>query len=53
MSSEAALGKPIYPIDPAIEDKNVAIIRKGAEANFADKMLWPAMLRRLDPSYRN
>jgi ribulose-5-phosphate 4-epimerase/fuculose-1-phosphate aldolase len=52
----ATLGKPIYPIDSAVEGKNAEIIRKGAEANFADKMLWPAMLRRLDridPSYRN
>jgi ribulose-5-phosphate 4-epimerase/fuculose-1-phosphate aldolase len=52
----AALGKPIYPVAPEVEGKNAAIIRKGAEGNFADKMLWPAMLRRLDridPSYRN
>jgi ribulose-5-phosphate 4-epimerase/fuculose-1-phosphate aldolase len=52
----ASLGKPIYPVDPAVEDVNADIIRKGDSGNFADKMLWPAMLRRLDridTSYRN
>jgi ribulose-5-phosphate 4-epimerase/fuculose-1-phosphate aldolase len=52
----AALGKAIYPVDPSVQDVNAEIIRKSSEGNFADRMLWPAMLRRLDridPSYRN
>ncbi len=52
----AALGKSIYPVAPAVIDKNAEIIRMGETFGFAEKMLWPAMLRkvdRLDPSYRN
>lgn len=52
----AMLGKPIYPIDPAVEGKNADIIRSAGTSNFADKLVWPAMLRRLDridPSYKN
>jgi ribulose-5-phosphate 4-epimerase/fuculose-1-phosphate aldolase len=52
----AALGKAIYPVEASVVDKNEAIIRGAEGSNFADKMVWPAMLRRLDridTSYRN
>jgi ribulose-5-phosphate 4-epimerase/fuculose-1-phosphate aldolase len=52
----AALGKPIYPVDPHVADVNAEIIRKGQSNNYADTLVWPAMLRRLDridPGYKN
>jgi ribulose-5-phosphate 4-epimerase/fuculose-1-phosphate aldolase len=52
----AALGKPFYPVATDVIDKNAEIIQKAETFGIADKLLWPAMLRKLDrvdPSYRN
>jgi ribulose-5-phosphate 4-epimerase/fuculose-1-phosphate aldolase len=52
----ASLGKAIYPVDPGVAVKNAEIVTKGNAANNADKLVWPAMLRRLDridTSYKN
>jgi ribulose-5-phosphate 4-epimerase/fuculose-1-phosphate aldolase len=52
----ASLGKAIYPVEAGVADKNAEIISKGNAANIADKLVWPAMLRRLDridTSYKN
>ena len=52
----AALGKAIYPVEPAVIDRNADIIRMSEGSGLAEKLVWPAMLRRLDrldTSYRN
>jgi ribulose-5-phosphate 4-epimerase/fuculose-1-phosphate aldolase len=50
------LGHDDYPTDAKVIDKNVALGRGSGMALLADKLLWPALLRkldRLDPSFRD
>jgi ribulose-5-phosphate 4-epimerase/fuculose-1-phosphate aldolase len=52
----AALGKALYPVAPSVIEKNAAIIKMAEGQGYADKLLWPALLRRLDrqdPSFRS
>jgi ribulose-5-phosphate 4-epimerase/fuculose-1-phosphate aldolase len=50
------LGRDDYKTEQAVIDKNVALGKAGGMSMLADKLLWPALLRkldRLDPSYRD
>ena len=45
-----------YPTAPAVIEKNAALTRSGGLAAAAEKLVWPALLRKLDrtdPSFRN
>ena len=37
-----------YPVDPAVIDKNAALIATGGMSNLSEKLVWPALLRKLD-----
>jgi ribulose-5-phosphate 4-epimerase/fuculose-1-phosphate aldolase len=51
------LGPMAYPVDPAIVDKNTALLANpDRQESRSTTLVWPALLRkveRLDPSYRN
>jgi ribulose-5-phosphate 4-epimerase/fuculose-1-phosphate aldolase len=50
------LGRDDYKTDPAVIDKNVKLGQATGFSMLAEKLLWPALLRkldRLDPSYRD
>ncbi len=45
-----------HPTAPDVIEKNAALVRSGGLAMVADKLVWPALLRKLDrvdPGYRN
>lgn len=42
------LGHDDYPTAASVIDKNVALSRSGGMSYLADKLLWPALLRKLD-----
>ena len=44
-----------YPVAPDVIDKNAALARSGGMSTLAEKLVWPALLRkldRLDPGFR-
>ncbi len=44
-----------YPTAPDVIDKNAAIVTSGGLSAAADRLVWPALLRkldRLDPGFR-
>jgi ribulose-5-phosphate 4-epimerase/fuculose-1-phosphate aldolase len=41
------MGRKVHPITPEVVERTVAM-RGGNSASFAEKLVWPAMLRRLD-----
>jgi len=50
------LGLNDYKTDKSVIDKNIALGQAGGMSMLADKLLWPALLRkldRIDPSYRD
>ncbi len=50
------LGRDDYPTAQAVVDKNVALGQGSGMSYLADKLLWPALLRKLDrtdPSFRD
>jgi hypothetical protein len=50
------LGGIPHPTAPAVIEKNAALAQSGGMSTIADKLAWPALLRkldRIDPSFRN
>jgi ribulose-5-phosphate 4-epimerase/fuculose-1-phosphate aldolase len=50
------LGGEDYPTAPAVIEKNAELGRTGGREVLANRLVWPALLRkldRIDPSYRN
>ena len=51
------LGPAAYPVEPAVVDKNTALLNNPDRQELrSTTLVWPALLRkldRLDPSYRN
>jgi ribulose-5-phosphate 4-epimerase/fuculose-1-phosphate aldolase len=44
-----------YPVAPDVIEKNAALARSGGLSSLANKLVWPALLRkldRLDPGFR-
>ena len=50
------LGPTTYPVDPAVVDKNTALLADLDQMELrSTKLVWPALLRkvgRLDPTYK-
>jgi hypothetical protein len=50
------LGRDDYKTAQSVIEKNIALGQTGGMSMLADKLLWPALLRkldRIDPSYRD
>jgi ribulose-5-phosphate 4-epimerase/fuculose-1-phosphate aldolase len=45
-----------YPTAPEVIEKNAALVQSGGQSVLAERLVWPALLRkldRIDPGYRN
>ena len=50
------LGRDDYPTAPEVIEKNVELSRAGGLGAVANRLVWPALLRKLDrvdPTYKN
>jgi hypothetical protein len=42
------LGGEDHPTEPDVIDKNAALVQSGGLGTLAEKLVWPALLRKLD-----